>query len=85
MLKIYGSMLCPDCVRCRQDLDAAGVAYEYLDFADSLKNLKEFLRLRDAEPIFAAAKEGGFIGIPCIFDGEEVLLDWSRYVSQDES
>ena len=85
MLKIYGSMLCPDCVRCRQDLDAAGVAYEYLDFADSLKNLKEFLRLRDGEPIFAAAKEGGFIGIPCIVDGEEVLLDWSRYVSQDEA
>ena len=27
MLKIYGSMLCRDCVQCREDLDAAGAAY----------------------------------------------------------
>ena len=25
MLKIYGSMLCPDCVECRKDLDQAGI------------------------------------------------------------
>ena len=53
MLKIYGSMQCPDCVKIREDLDKAGVAYEYLDFADSLLNLKVFLDLRDHQEVFA--------------------------------
>ena len=43
MLKIYGSMLCPDCVDCCADLDNTNIPYEFLDFADSVKNLKEFL------------------------------------------
>ena len=77
MLKIYGSMLCPDCVKCREDLDRVGVAYEYLDFADSLLNLKEFLKLRDETPVFESLKGEGKIGIPCIVkeDGT-VLMDW---------
>lgn len=83
MLKIYGSMQCPDCVACRKDLDSAGVAYEYLDFADDLRNLKAFLAIRDKEAVFAPVKENGSIGIPCILreDGS-VTLDWTEYVGQ---
>ena len=81
MLKIYGSMLCPDCVQCRSDLDRAGVEYEYLDFGDSLMNLKEFLKIRDNSPSFDAAREAGSIGIPCIVDGEgNISLDWEQYL-----
>lgn len=77
MLKIYGSMQCPDCVRCREDLDKAGTAYEYLDFADSLLYLKEFLTIRDREPIFEEVKANGKIGIPCIVrDDGSVTLEW---------
>lgn len=84
MLKIYGSMLCPDCVQIRKDLDAAGVEYEYLDFSESLSNLKEFLILREL-PIFEEVKQRGGIGIPCILrDDGSVALDWSEYVSQAE-
>lgn len=81
MLKIYGSMMCPDCVKCRADLDKAGVKYEYLDFADSLWNVKCFLALRDTEAVFAEVKEGGKIGIPCIQreDGS-VTLDWEEFL-----
>lgn len=81
MLKIYGSMLCPDCVQCREDLDRAGVSYEYLDFSESLLNLKEFLKLRDSEEVFAPVKADGRIGIPCILreDGS-VVLDWEEFV-----
>ena len=77
MLKIYGSMQCPDCVQCRKDLDEAGVEYEYLDFADSLKYLKEFLALRDREEVFLEVRAQGKIGIPCIVkeDGS-VSLEW---------
>lgn len=81
MLKIYGSMMCPDCVQCRKDLDKAGVKYEYLDFADSLWNVKLFLNLRDSEAVFAEVREGGKIGIPCIQreDGT-VTLDWEEFL-----
>ena len=45
MLKIYGSMLCRDCVECVEDLKKANVEFEFLDFADSLLHLKEFLKI----------------------------------------
>ena len=81
MLKIYGSMLCKDCVECREDLDRAGVAYEFLDFGEQLIALKEFLALRDREAVFDAVKERGAIGIPCIVSDEgKVSLDWQEYM-----
>lgn len=81
MLKIYGSMLCPDCVKCREDLDKACMDYEYLDFSTNLKALKDFLALRDREPAFAAVREKGSIGIPCIVEEDgTVLLSWEKYL-----
>lgn len=79
MLKIYGSMLCPDCVRCREDLDKAGVEYEFLDFGESLKSLKEFLKLRDGSPMFDTVRAEGKIGIPCLQreDGS-LALNWEE-------
>ena len=81
MLKIYGSMMCPDCVKCREDLDKACVPYEYLDFAESLWNVKCFLALRDENEAFADVKAAGKIGIPCIVreDGS-VTLSWEDYM-----
>ena len=81
MLKIYGSMLCPDCVKCREDLDRAGVEYEYLDFSDSLKHLKEFLAIRDSSNLFDPVREAGSIGIPCIVDENgKISLSWEDYM-----
>ena len=81
MLKIYGSMLCPDCVKCLEDLDRGGVSYEYLDFSKNLLALKEFLVIRDREEIFRPVKEDGKIGIPCIVcpDGS-VTLNWEEFM-----
>lgn len=80
MLKIYGSMLCPDCVQCRADLDQAGVEYEYLDFSENLKNLKEFLQLREA-PLFDEIRKEGKIGIPCIQkENGDLTLDWAEFM-----
>lgn len=80
MLKIYGNMLCPDCVECRADLDRAGVRYVYLDIGTDLRNLKEFLRLRE-DPAFDPVKEAGAIGIPCIVteDGH-LTFDWTAFM-----
>ena len=81
MLKIYGSMQCPDCTKCREDLDRAEVVYEYLDFEKSLKYLKEFMMIRDSDPVFEEVKANGSIGIPCILreDGT-VTLNWEEFL-----
>ena len=83
MIKIYGSMLCPDCVACRKELDDAGVLYEYLDFSEDLRNLKEFLALRDCSKIFEDVRKEGKIGIPCIVcpDGS-VTLNWDVLIEK---
>ena len=82
MLKIYGSMLCKDCVECVKDLKKANVEFEFLDFADSLLNLKEFLKIRDENEHFNAVREKGSIGIPTIVkeDGS-VTMDWEEFLS----
>ena len=79
---IYGSMLCPDCVACREALDKAGIRYDYRDFSENLLNLKEFLKLRDENPIFTHVKAAGKIGIPCILaeDGS-ILLSWEELIA----
>ncbi len=81
MLKIYGSRLCPDCVKCLAELDAAGVAYEYMDFGGNLRALKEFLVLRDRDAQFGPVRQAGKIGIPCLVreDGS-VTLTWEEFL-----
>lgn len=81
MLTIYGSMMCPDCVQIKEDLDRVGVAYEFMDFADNLLHLKSFLNLRDSEAVFEEVKDAGKIGIPCIVreDGS-VTLCWEEFM-----
>ena len=81
MLKIYGDMQCPDCQKCREDLDRANVEYEYLDFSASLRNLKAFLSIRDSSEAFCQVREMGSIGIPCIQreDGT-ITLSWEEFI-----
>ena len=86
MLKIYGTMLCKDCVQCVADLNQANVAFEFCDFADNLAYLKEFLRIRDQEAVFDDARREGYIGIPCIVEEDGfVSLSWDKYVSQADA
>ena len=74
---IYGSMLCPDCVECCKDLDAAGKHYTFCDFANDLSYLKAFLKIRDEDPQFNELKREGKIGIPCIVHEDGTFtLSW---------
>lgn len=70
---IYGSMLCPDCVQCRKDLDERGVIYEYREITEDLGYMKEFLKLRDENYGFDAIKAEGKIGIPCILHDDGLI------------
>ena len=81
MIKIYGSMLCGDCVKCCEDLKRCGIAFQFLDFADELRNLKEFLRLRDSEKLFDAVKSDEKIGIPLlVMEDGRLLLSWDDLI-----
>ncbi len=78
---IYGSSLCEHCVMCREDLDMAGVLYEYRDICKDLGYMKEFLKIRDENPLFKQVKEEGNIGIPCLVTEDGlVTLDWNEVI-----
>lgn len=81
MLKVYGSKMCPDCAACKYNFDNDGIAYEFLDITESLRNLKEFLILRDSEPVFDHLKAIDDIGIPaCVEEDGTVFTDWEGYL-----
>ncbi len=81
MIKIYVMSTCPDCteVKC---LAADDERFQIIDIGEHVRNLKEFLRLRDSHPKFKVAREQGFVGIPSFvkedgtvtFKAEEVGL-----------
>ena len=79
MLKIYGSEMCPDCVACKKNFDFYHIEYEFIDINKTLRNLKDFLKLRDALPVFDHCKEIGDIGLPALVkeDGT-VFLSWEK-------
>lgn len=81
MIKVYGSKLCPDCMKLSMNLDVNRVKYDYVDINESLENLKELLKLRDSDPIFDESKASGAIGIPAIIMEDGTLtLDWEQVV-----
>ena len=80
MIKVYGSELCPDCLILKANLDRNKIEYEYVDINASLKNLKEFLRIRDNNELFKDAKEKGYIGIPLILDDNLYSLNYEQYL-----
>ena len=81
MLTIFGSEMCPDCVKCKEDLDAKNIAYDFRDITVSLMEMHEFMKLRDVNEAFDPIRGTGTIGIPAIVkeDGS-VILDWSELV-----
>lgn len=76
-------MLCKDCVACVEAMEKSGTEFIFCDFKDSLDSLKEFLHLRDSNPIFEPVKAEGGIGIPCVQreDGS-YTLDWESCLKQ---
>lgn len=77
---IYGTDLCKDCVQCKQELDRAGICYEYRDITANLQFLKEFLKIRDSSPLYDTARVEASIGIPTIVANERITLDWTEFM-----
>lgn len=83
-MKVYGSDLCPDCFEATENFDFNGLEYEFINITDSMRTLKEFLKLRDTREEFAEAKAAGLVGIPAIVreDGS-ITLDWEGYLEEE--
>ena len=79
-MKIYGSKQCPDCRKCKATLEANGVAFEFIDITEGLRDLKAFLKYRDSEPMFYRFKAAGKVGIPLlVFEDCTMLHDWESW------
>lgn len=79
MMKIYVMETCPDCVSVKQQA-AGNDKYQLVDIGKHVRNLKEFLRLRDNNPVFDDAKAHGSVGIPCF-----LLEDGTITLSPEEA
>ena len=82
MIRIYGMASCPDCVYVERQA-ADNPHYETVDIGSDVRRLKEFLRLRDAEPAFDGAKRAGAVGIPCfVLDDGRVRTHYNLNVKE---
>lgn len=52
MLKIYGTMVFEDCMACVESFTGKGILCEFYNFTKDLENFKEFMLLRDTNPLF---------------------------------
>lgn len=64
MIKIYVMETCPDCTAVKAQAEGDS-KYELIDIGKHVRNLKEFLRLRDKNAAFDVMKRVGGVGIPC--------------------
>lgn len=79
MIKIYGMKSCPDCVAVDKQVEGDS-RYQVIDIGEHVRLLKEFLRLRDNNPVFDEAKKKGYAGIPCF-----VLEDGTVTLNPEEA
>lgn len=75
MIKIYSMSTCQDCINLKEQIKSSN-KYEVIDIGLHVKNLKEFLKLRDNNAAFDQARQMGTIGIPCFIleDGTITLV-----------
>lgn len=72
---LYYSSLCPDTIPFKKAMSELGIGAREVNITESMRNLKEFLFIRDTEEVFMPRKEKGMIGIPCLVteDGEFIF------------
>lgn len=68
---LFMSPLCPDCPPIVEKLENENINYRKVDITNSMRELKEFLKLRDSHPYFDQIKKENMVGIPSLLvDGE---------------
>ena len=71
---LYGSMHWPGCAPVKEFLDKNNFEYTYVDITEGMKNLKEFLKIRDTHDIYKGIRGRAIVGIPMLKIGDEVFI-----------
>ena len=79
MIKVFVMQTCPDCASIKREAQG-DTRFQIIDIGEHVRNLKQFLALRDNSPAFDKVRQRGTIGIPCF-----VLEDGSITFSQEEA
>lgn len=75
-MKVYGAQICIDCRNYKAIQKARGFEAEYIEITEDTVKLKEFLQLRDTNPLFDEIRARGGIGIPLFVDDDgEMTFD----------
>lgn len=75
-MKVYGSDICIDCRNYKALASGRNLEAEYIDITENTPNLREFLHIRDTQPVFNEVRTRGGIGIPLfVFDDGRMTLD----------
>ena len=64
MIKVYGTDICIDCRNYLAIQKSRGFEAEYINIIANTTNLREFLKIRDLDPIYDSIREINGIGIP---------------------
>ena len=84
MTKVYVTATCPDCSEVKKRL-SGNPDFEIIDICEHVRNLKEFIRLRDSSPAFDSVRAGGSIGIPCfVEDDGQISFDAAKFLAEDD-
>lgn len=85
MTKVYVMATCPDCSEVKERL-SGNPDFEIIDIGEHVRNLKEFIRLRDSSPAFDSVKAAGSIGIPCFVEEDgRISFDTEEFVHEGYS
>jgi len=70
-IKLYGSQHWPGCPDVKEALLQKGIEFDYIEITDSMKSLKEFLKIRDKSDDFKIVRRVHAVGIPMLLvDGK---------------
>lgn len=78
MIRAYVMSTCNDCIDIIDQLRDDD-RIEVIDIGEHVKNLKEFLRLRDNNKSFDEIRMNGYVGVPCfIKEDGSVEFDYKK-------
>ena len=63
-MKVYGTEICIDCRNYKAIQKKRGFEAEYVEITQDTGKLKEFLKIRDQDALYAPLRENGGIGVP---------------------
>ncbi len=74
-MKVYGTEICIDCRNYKAIQAARGFEAEFINITENTVNLKEFLTIRDTDPVFEEVRARNGIGIPLFVndDGDKTF------------